>query len=68
MDVNMLGKFFDMTLLIRLLFGVEIFRVVGDGKKWTGYRTESAKKCKIHSGTAAGVLKTNSEDHRQRNV
>jgi len=32
MDVNILGKFYDMTLLIRLLFGVEIFRVVGVGK------------------------------------
>jgi hypothetical protein len=47
MDVNMLGKFYDMPRLTRLLFGVEIFKVFGDGKEWTGYRTVSAKKCKI---------------------
>jgi len=48
MDVNMLGNFYDMTRLTRLLSGVEIFTVVEDGKEWPGYRTESAKKCKIH--------------------
>jgi hypothetical protein len=32
MDVNMQGKFYDMTRVNGLLFGVEICRDVGDGK------------------------------------
>jgi hypothetical protein len=30
MDVNMLGKFYNMTRVNRLLYGVEICTVVGD--------------------------------------
>jgi len=30
MDVNMLEKFYDMTRVNKLLYGVEICRVVGD--------------------------------------
>jgi hypothetical protein len=32
MDVNMVGKFYDMTRINRLLYGVEICTVVGDEK------------------------------------
>jgi hypothetical protein len=30
MDVNMLGKFYDISCVNRMLYGVEICRVVGD--------------------------------------